>query len=130
VKAVRHKGQSFLEFVFLIAVIIAGIILTQIYIKRGMQGGLRNAAKQIGAVPYAPGQASSSSIETKGASIEYTGVVQKTAIKYPHMAISVEHTEVSSQEETQIGSLKKDMKSDTDMRREGSELTDNDYVEE
>jgi hypothetical protein len=42
----------------------------------------------------------------------------------------VEHTEVSSQEETQIGSLKKDMKSDTDMRREGSELTDNDYVEE
>lgn len=125
----RNRGQSFLEFVFLTAVIVAGLIAMQIYIKRGVQGGLRNSSKQISQASYTPGQTATSNTDTLSASIEYSGIVPQTSVKYPRQSISVEDTYTASSEQAQIGSLKKDIKSDAVTIRQGSETTDNDYVQ-
>lgn len=45
----RHnQGQSTLEYAILIAVVVAALLATQIYIKRGVQGKLRESTDQIG----------------------------------------------------------------------------------
>ena len=51
----RHKrGQSTLEYALLIAVIVAGLIAMQVYLKRGYQGRLRESTDEIGE-QYSPG---------------------------------------------------------------------------
>jgi len=42
------KGQSLLEYALLFAVVIAGILIMQVLIKRGFQGGLKGSADKIG----------------------------------------------------------------------------------
>lgn len=49
----RLHGQMTLEYAVLIAVICAALLGMQIYVKRALQGGFRDAAGQIG-VPYSP----------------------------------------------------------------------------
>ena len=45
----RHKrGQSTLEYVILILIVIAAILTIQTYVKRGIQGRLKSAADDIG----------------------------------------------------------------------------------
>lgn len=43
-----NRGQSTLEYVVIIAVVVAGLLAMQIYMKRGVQGKLRDAGDQIG----------------------------------------------------------------------------------
>ena len=45
---VRRTGQSTLEYAVLIAVVAAAAIGMQIYVKRGIQGRLRQSADQVG----------------------------------------------------------------------------------
>jgi uncharacterized protein (UPF0333 family) len=44
----RKKGQSTLEYVILIGLVIAALIAMGIYMKRGVQGKLRESTDQIG----------------------------------------------------------------------------------
>ena len=44
----RHRGQSTLEYVVLIIIIIAALLSIQVYIKRGVQGRLKSASDDIG----------------------------------------------------------------------------------
>jgi uncharacterized protein (UPF0333 family) len=44
----RRKGQSTLEYAVLIAVVVGALLAMQIYMKRGIQGKLRQSADQIG----------------------------------------------------------------------------------
>ncbi|MDI6758181.1 MAG: hypothetical protein QMD94_00675 [Candidatus Omnitrophota bacterium] len=44
----NKKGQSTLEYGIIIAVVVAGLLAMQMYIKRGVQGKLRGAADNIG----------------------------------------------------------------------------------
>jgi uncharacterized protein (UPF0333 family) len=44
----RKKGQSTLEYVILVGFIIAALIAMAIYMKRGVQGKLRESTDQIG----------------------------------------------------------------------------------
>lgn len=44
----RKKGQSTLEYAVIIAVIVGALIAMQMYIKRGVQGRLRQASDDIG----------------------------------------------------------------------------------
>ncbi len=44
----KQKAQSTLEYVMVIACLTAALLGMQIYIKRGIQGRLRDAADQIG----------------------------------------------------------------------------------
>ncbi len=50
----NRKGQSALEYSVLLAIIVAAIVVMQIYIKRGVQGRLREATDDIGE-QYDPG---------------------------------------------------------------------------
>ena len=54
----NRKGQSTLEYAVVIAIIVAGLIAMQAYIKRGVQGRLRQASDDIGE-QYSPGQTTS-----------------------------------------------------------------------
>ena len=50
------KGQSALEFMVLIAIIVAALICMQSYVKRSVQGHMRNYADQVGDEDfYSPG---------------------------------------------------------------------------
>jgi len=44
----RIKGQSILEYAMIIAVVVGALLAMQIYMKRGLQGKLRESADQIG----------------------------------------------------------------------------------
>lgn len=44
----RQKGQSTLEYALIIAVVVAGLLAMQIYMKRGVQGKLRESIDEIG----------------------------------------------------------------------------------
>ena len=54
----RSQGQTAVEFAVLIAVLIAGLLVMQVYMKRGVSGMLRNSADSIGD-QYAPKDATS-----------------------------------------------------------------------
>jgi Flp pilus assembly pilin Flp len=44
----KFKGQSTLEYALIVAVVVGGLIAMQIYMKRGVQGKLRESTDQIG----------------------------------------------------------------------------------
>ncbi|MDD4986873.1 MAG: hypothetical protein PHQ43_14080 [Dehalococcoidales bacterium] len=50
-----NRAQSTLEYAIIVAVVVAALIAMQVYVKRGMQGGLRNQSANIGE-EYCPGQ--------------------------------------------------------------------------
>lgn len=51
----NRKAQSTLEYAIIIAVVVAGLIAMQAYMKRGLQGKLRQASDEIGE-QFSPGQ--------------------------------------------------------------------------
>lgn len=53
-KVLRKRGQSTLEYAVLIVVIIAALIAMQVYLKRGVQGRMRESSDQIGE-QFSPG---------------------------------------------------------------------------
>ncbi len=58
----NNKAQSTLEYFVMIAVIVAALFAMQTYIKRGMQGKIRDSADNIGqGFLYSPGATVSSS---------------------------------------------------------------------
>ncbi|MDD4907725.1 MAG: hypothetical protein PHJ00_01525 [Candidatus Omnitrophica bacterium] len=50
----NKRGQSTLEYALLIGIIVAALIAMQVYMKRGVQGKLRDSTDQIGD-QYSPG---------------------------------------------------------------------------
>jgi Flp pilus assembly pilin Flp len=54
----RQNGQSILEYAVITACIIAALVAMRIYIKRGISGGLKSAADQLGE-QYDPGNTES-----------------------------------------------------------------------
>jgi len=60
-KLLGKKGQSTLEYAVLIVVIIAALIAVQVYLKRGIQGRMRQSSDQIGE-QFSPGYTTSNRI--------------------------------------------------------------------
>ncbi|MFA5089044.1 MAG: hypothetical protein WC552_08460, partial [Candidatus Omnitrophota bacterium] len=52
----KRKGQSTVEYAILIVVIIGALLAIQVYLKRGLQGRIKQAADDIGD-QYSPGNA-------------------------------------------------------------------------
>lgn len=57
-KMLKKRGQSTLEYAVLIVVIIAALIAMQVYLKRGIQGRMRESSDQIGE-QFSPGYTTS-----------------------------------------------------------------------
>ncbi|MDD5130710.1 MAG: hypothetical protein PHS66_06680 [Candidatus Omnitrophica bacterium] len=62
---VKKRGQTTLEVVILIGFVVAALIAMGVYIKRGMQGRLRESADQIGE-QYSAGNTTSTYTTTTG----------------------------------------------------------------
>ena len=61
------KAQSTLEYAILILVVVAALIVMQIYVKRGIQGRMRESSDQIGE-QYSPGYTTSNYTTTRNTS--------------------------------------------------------------
>jgi Flp pilus assembly pilin Flp len=48
----KHKAQSTVEYAVLIAIVAAAFVGMQIYLKRGIQGRVRDMAEQISSTHY------------------------------------------------------------------------------
>lgn len=59
----KIKGQSTLEFAILTFCIVAALVAMAVYMKRGIQGRLRQGADNIGTL-YAPGATSGTTTKT------------------------------------------------------------------
>ncbi len=44
----RRSGQSVLEYTLLIAIVVAALLIMQVFVKRGFQGGLKESADKMG----------------------------------------------------------------------------------
>lgn len=44
----QRKGQSTLEYALLIAAVVAGLLVMQMYVKRGMSGRVKHASDELG----------------------------------------------------------------------------------
>jgi len=44
----NKKGQSIVEYAILLGVVIAALLIMQVFIKRGVQGGLKDSADKLG----------------------------------------------------------------------------------
>jgi Flp pilus assembly pilin Flp len=52
---IRKRGQAFHEYIILLGLVAAAFIAMQTYMKRGVQGRLKNLADQINPKAYEPG---------------------------------------------------------------------------
>ncbi|MFA4933386.1 MAG: hypothetical protein WC574_02970 [Candidatus Omnitrophota bacterium] len=60
-----RRGQSTLDYVFLIGVAAAGLIVMLVYVSRGLQGSVRDKADQLSAWQYEPGNTTIHNRQTK-----------------------------------------------------------------
>jgi len=51
---IKRGAQSTLEYALIVAVVVGGLIAMQVYVKRGLQGKLKESADQLGE-QYSPG---------------------------------------------------------------------------
>lgn len=59
------KGQTTLEYAYIIGIAAAAIVTILVYISRGFQGNIRDKADQINAGQYEPGKTTVNNTETK-----------------------------------------------------------------
>ncbi len=77
-RKMKSKGQSTLEYAVLIVVIIAALIAMQVYLKRGVQGRMRESSDQIGD-QFSPGYTVSNRVKhTFANTIEHTDAYSTT----------------------------------------------------
>lgn len=77
-RKLKSKGQSTLEYAVLIVVIIAALIAMQVYLKRGVQGRMRESSDQIGE-QFSPGFTTSNRVrQTYTDSTEHTDAFSTT----------------------------------------------------
>ena len=60
-----RRAQATLEYVYLIGIVAAAIIVMLAYMSRGLQGNLRTLTEQVGAGAYAPGNTTINNTETR-----------------------------------------------------------------
>jgi len=75
----KMKGQSTLEYAMIIAVVVGALIAMQIYMKRGMEGRMRQSADEIGKQFEADATKVVSTQTRKGKTVETTVAGQTTA---------------------------------------------------
>lgn len=67
----RKKGQSTLEYAILIIIVIGALLSIQVYIKRGIQGRLKQATDDIGD-QFSPGNTRVNKVMTTNSKTEDT----------------------------------------------------------
>ena len=73
-----------MEYVFLIGVAAAALIVMLVYVGRGLQGNLRNQSSQMGVLQYEPGNVVINNMETKQGTMT-SSVGSSTTVQYGNM---------------------------------------------
>ena len=95
----KMKGQSTLEYAILVIIIIGALLTIQVYIKRGVQGRLKQSADDIGD-QFDPGNTNVIKISsTKGKTRELFGIDSANADMQGVGSKVIIDNEVSSVEE-------------------------------
>ena len=68
IRRANKKAQSTLEYAILISVLVAALIAMQTYLKRGVQGKIRESSDQIGE-SFSPGYTTSNRVTHSGSNI-------------------------------------------------------------
>lgn len=67
----KKKSQTFQEYVILLAIVVTAFVAMQVYMKRGVQGRLKDLANQISTKQYEPEDTTSeTSVSRTGTSTE------------------------------------------------------------
>lgn len=98
----NKRAQSTLEYAVVIAIIVGGLLAMQMYIKRGIQGRLKQASDDIGE-QYSPGQSESHYTTKVDSSSD-----EKTLGAKSDVDQGVKTTSTSNQTQTRTGSEKID----------------------
>lgn len=69
----KSKAQSTTEYAILIALVAAALFGMQVYLKRGVQGRIKNLADQISPSQYESGQTQGNYITTQSGTITQIG---------------------------------------------------------
>jgi len=77
----KSKGQSTLEYAILIVVVIMALIAIQTYLKRGIQGRMRDSADQLGD-QFSPGYTTYNFTTTSYTKTNETQDAWKTTTRY------------------------------------------------
>jgi len=81
-----RRGQTTLEYVFIIGIVAAAIIAASVYIKRGFQGSIRSASDDLSASQYSPGNTQTDNRIEKNFSSTITSTSTATTV-YGNMQI-------------------------------------------
>jgi Flp pilus assembly pilin Flp len=96
------KAQSTLEYGVIIAVVVAGLVAMQGYIKRGLQGRLRTATDQIGD-QFSP---NATEYDYTTETPEFTTTEQVTPVTVGNLTVSETDTLVTAQKQIRTGTEK------------------------
>ena len=120
----RRKGQSVLEFALLLGVVIVVILVMQVFVKRGLQGRLKESADSMGTQFSAGGtttmqnrtmtsdQAISEETGTKGTTLSdlgYNGTVKGTMQYQAYSASSRTGGNTTSTSQERTNSVKQEV---------------------
>ena len=98
-RRMRRRGQTTVQYAFLVAIVVAGSLGMAMYLNRGFQGRLRRAADSIGR-PYGPGRVQSAELTTlQSASLETARVEGTGTARTRFVAASVESRTTRSRDE-------------------------------
>ncbi|MBD3263865.1 MAG: hypothetical protein GF375_02030 [Candidatus Omnitrophica bacterium] len=90
--AYQKSGQSTLEYVIIISVAIGALLTMQNYLKRGLQGHLREDCDQIG-TQYSPGSGTKSFSRSAHEHISEAGLTRTTTSEgseSEHIGVSID----------------------------------------
>ncbi len=84
----RSRGQSTLEYALIIAVVVGALLAMQVYMRRGMQGKLREATDDIG------GQYSAGNVTAKHITKQDTDKITKEQVGTEGVGVGITRTDV------------------------------------
>ena len=94
-----RKAQSVLEYAIVIFAIIAALLAMQVYIRRGLQGRLRQGADELSVQQYAPKNTVSDITITQKSDI----TTQTNTVEVDDTYKTTTTTDINSQEEHRSG---------------------------
>jgi len=94
-----RKAQSVLEYAIVIFAIIAALLAMQVYIRRGLQGRLRQGADELSVQQYAPKNTVSDITITQKSDI----TTQTNTVEVDDTYKTTTTTDINSQEERRSG---------------------------
>ena len=121
---IKNKAQSTLEYAMIIAVVVGGLIAMQYYMKRGIQGKLRESTDSIGEQYSAGNVTSKFTIEQEGSQISKERFGMSSGSDGDTTGDGLAGTGISRYEITQAATIHRTTKNDGDEEKITTSFTE------